>query len=125
MRDPNVLDLMLPSKGMHIGHINIQGVQNKMDEIKLMLNSSKNNVHILGLSETKLKAFHPSHAFDAENYCLYREDRVLNDRRKEGGGGIIVYVKNSIKCKRRSDLECDDIECMFLEVFPNLYTTKL
>lgn len=119
MRDPNVLDLMLPSKGMHIGHINIQGVQNKMDEIKLMLNSSKNNVHILGLSETKLKAFHPCHAFNVENYCLYRKDRVLNDRRKEEGGGIIVYVKNSIKCKRRSDLECDDIECMFLEVFPN------
>ena len=36
--------------------------------------------------------------------------------RPEQGGGIIVYVKDIIKFERRLDLECGNIECIWLEI---------
>ena len=53
----NLVDLGLNSKGFRIGHINIQSIQNKIDQIDLMLNHSNNDVNVFGLSETKLKFF--------------------------------------------------------------------
>ena len=59
----NLIDLGLKSKGFRIGHINIQSIQNKIDQIDIMLNHSNNDVHVFGLSETKLKHFHADSAF--------------------------------------------------------------
>ena len=44
------IDLGLSDKGLKIGHINIQGIQNKFDQIELMLNNTENNIHIFGSS---------------------------------------------------------------------------
>ena len=38
--------------------------------------------------------------------------------RREQGGGIIVYVRNGVKVERRLDLERNDMECIWLEIFP-------
>ena len=114
----NLVDLGLKSKGFRIGHINVQGIQNKIDQIDLMLNHSNNDVHIFGLSESKLKQFHADSVFQLDNYQFFRRDRVITNKRKEEGGGIIVYCKNEINCKRRSDLEVKEIECLWLEIFP-------
>ena len=118
MSAQNPLCLNLCNKGMHIGHLNVQGLQNKFDQIALILNSENNDIHFLGLSETKLKYFHPDDAFTINNYQLYRKDRVITSESKEDGGGLIVYVKEGIKCVRRRDLETDEVECLFLEIFP-------
>ena len=40
-----------------------------------------------------------------KNYQLFRKERILSEDRPEQGGGIIVYVKDDIKCVQRSDLE--------------------
>ena len=40
----------------------------------------------------------------------YRTDR------QDHNGGVIVYVKNYIPCKRRHDLELAGIECIWLEL---------
>ena len=60
--ESNVHDLILPSvkahcmmnlglkkKGFKMGHLNIQGIQNKSDQIDLMLNSTENDILLLGL----------------------------------------------------------------------------
>ena len=39
-----------------------------------------------------------------------------NDRKLGRGGGIVVYISNSLKWIRRQDLECPDIECVWLEI---------
>ena len=44
----------------------------------------------------------------------FRKDNVSN-----GGGGIMVYVKNGINAKRRDDLETNDIQCVWLEITPD------
>ena len=111
-------NLNLTAKGFKIGHLNIQGLQNKVDQVQLMLNNSNNDIHILGLSETKLKDFHPDSFFKIENYQLFRKDRIITRERREQGGGIIVYVRNGVKAERRLDLERNEMECLWLEVFP-------
>ena len=54
----NDLQLCLYDKGLNFGHLNIQGIcardMSKFSEIKAILNVNE-NLHILGLSETKLK----------------------------------------------------------------------
>ena len=47
-----ILDLGLKCKGFRMGHINIQGLSNKIDQVCLLLESDKNEIHVLGLSET-------------------------------------------------------------------------
>ena len=49
------MDLSFKHKGFRIGHINIQGLNNKTDQVRLLLNSEQNNIQILSLSETKLR----------------------------------------------------------------------
>ena len=112
------MNLNLTTKGLKIGHLNIQGLQNKFEQIDLLLNNSHNEIHIFGLSETKLKNFHPDSAFTIDNYQLFRKDRFISRERPEQGGGIIVYVKNGVKVERRLDLERNEIECVWLEVSP-------
>ena len=41
----------------------------------------------------------------------FRRDRV-----GDGHGGILVYVKHDIPCKRRVDLELLNIECVWVEI---------
>ena len=118
MSAQSMLNLGLSKKGFKMGHLNIQGIQNKNDQIDLLLNSSQNNIHILGLSETKLNCHHMNSIFEVKNYQMFRKDRVISEDRPEQGGGLIVYVKDGINCKRRYDLECERIECVWLEILP-------
>ena len=52
-------NLGLKDKGFRIGHLNIQGLTNKIDQLKLLLQFQNNLIHILGISETKLTQKHP------------------------------------------------------------------
>ena len=45
------------------------------------------------------------------------------DREGDSHGGILVYVKNDIPCKRRDDLELNNIECLWVEI--NVRNKKL
>ena len=112
-----VLICIYKNKGFKIGQLNIQGIQSKLDQIDLMLNSSSNNVQILGLCETKLKSIHPDSYFFIDNYPFFRRDRIISTERSEQGGGIIVYVKDCVKVKRRNELKKSEIECLMLEIF--------
>ena len=65
-------------------------------------------------SETKLKCHKPINFFRIDGFQMpFRKDNVSN-----GGGGIMVYVKNGINAKRRDDLETNDIQCVWLETTP-------
>ena len=110
----STLDLGLNCKGFRMGHMNIQGISNKTDQVRMLLDSSKNNVHIFGLSETKLHAVHPDSAFMIDGYQKpFRKDRGVNM-----GGGLLVYVREGVCCNRRSDLEKENLECVWLEIKP-------
>ena len=42
--------------------------------------------------------------------------RPFRKDRADSYGGVIIYVKETIPCKRRLDLEIDGIECIWLEM---------
>ena len=112
------LQLGLSEKGLNFGHLNIQGIcgrdMSKFSEIEAILNVNK-NLHILGLSETKLKDHKSTSMFHVEGFQTpFRKDNESN-----GGGGIIVYVRNGINAKRRKDLEINEISCIWLEISQN------
>ena len=77
--------------------------------------SNKNQkIQILRLSETKLLNFHPVTINEIDAY----QKPFRRDRKENEGGDILVYVKNGVQCKRRPDLENDQLECIWLEVKP-------
>ena len=62
------LDLGLKCKGFRMGHVNIQDISKKTDQVCLLLKLNKNEIHVLGLSETKLNAIHPDSAFKINGF---------------------------------------------------------
>ena len=89
-------------------HYNVQSLQHKID----ILEPELSTFDLVSLSETWL------------NDSISTEDLLFNDfkapfkrdRVGDSHGGIIVYVKNDIPCKRRQDLELLNIECIWLEL---------
>ena len=111
------LSFNLMSKGLHFGHLNIQGICGKnmckFSEIKAILMSPENSsLHIFGISETKLKSHKLSSCFNVDGF----QEPFRKDNDSNGGGGIIVYVRNGINAKHRFDLETNNISCIWLEI---------
>ena len=110
----NALNLGFKDKGFRIGHLNIQGLSNKIDQLKLLLTYEHNVIHTLGISETKLNEIHPDAPLEISGY----QNPFRRDRLENAGGGLLVYVKERVCCSRRSDLEHKNIECIWVEIKP-------
>ena len=90
-------------------HYNVQSFANKIDIIEPELT----DFDIISLTETWL------------NDSISNEDLKFNefqapfrrDRIGDSHGGIMVYVKKDIRCKRRIDLELVNTECLWIEVY--------
>ena len=91
-------------------HLNAQSVLNKIDEVRTALLDAKRPA-ILGISETWLNNTITDGEVSISSFTLYRKDR-----KGKRGGGIMVYVHNSRRCRCRDDLENDDIEAIWLEL---------
>ena len=120
------LNFELTAKGFNFAHLNVQGLcgqnMSKFSQLKTMLNNPINSsLHLIGLSETKLKEHKSTNFFRIDGFQMpFRNDNISN-----GGGGIMVYVKNGINAKRRADLETNDIQCVWLEITPERGKTFL
>lgn len=110
----NLINLGLRGRGMHIGHLNVRGIRSgeKIDQIKIMLQSSENNICMLGISESKLGCDIPDSFLQSDNFHCFRKDKI------QGSGGLLVYVRNDVTCNRRKDLEDEHFESMWFEIFP-------
>jgi len=86
LHDMHIVDMKLNAKGFNIGHLNVQGIVGKIDQIKLMLSSKENNVAILGLTETKLNANHNDDLFHCQGY-----NKPLR-RDRETARGVLLYT---------------------------------
>ena len=107
----------LMPKGLNFGHLNIQGICGKnmcmFSEIKAILTAPENrSLHIFGISETKLKSHKLSSCFKIDGF----QEPFRKDNDGNGGGGILVYVRNGINAMRRFDLETNNKACIWLEI---------
>ena len=69
-------------------------------------------IHILALNETKLAPDYPKELTNVAGYQQERLDRTCN------GGGVSIYIRDSIKYKPRPDVPADDLEIICIEVEP-------
>ena len=52
-------------------------------------------------------------------YCIPAYKLWRKDRQGKLGGGILPYVNENLCIRRRLDLETNDIEALWLEVYPH------
>ncbi len=73
-------DLHLPRKGLHIAHVNVCSLPNKMNEICNVLNTS--DIHVLAIAESHLDSSITDGQIHVSGYNLIRKDR--------NGGGVAM-----------------------------------
>lgn len=89
-------------------HYNVQSLLNKVDIIEPELS----HFDVISLTETWLNETVPDQDLEFNDFQVpFRRDRLTDNY-----GGIAVYVKQDIPCKRRADLELINIECLWLEL---------
>ena len=76
------------NKGLHFGHLNINSILPKIEQLRSLLINS--NISVLGITETKLDNTVNNEEVEVDGYNLIWSDRNRN------GGGIASYIKTSI-----------------------------
>ncbi|OWF43390.1 hypothetical protein KP79_PYT24916 [Mizuhopecten yessoensis] len=95
-------------KGMKFAHLNIYGLSNKLDQIKILLR--KRTFDVLALTESKLDSSTDPPDISIHGYSAYRRDR------NKHGGGVIVYVKDSLTVVDESSSIVDGMEVLVLKI---------
>ena len=71
MSAQSMLNLGLGKKVFKMGHLNVQGIQSKIEQIDLLLNCSRNDIQLFGLSESKLNDSHTSNFFNIKKLSTF------------------------------------------------------
>ena len=110
-------ELAFSSKGLHVANLNVRHLLSKLDEIGIIL-ASENGPDILGVCETFLDSSTPDSLISVADYEFLRKDRGCTINKT--GGGVILYYRESINCRRKRELEISNIETLWSEInFPN------
>ena len=92
-----------------IAHLNINFLQNKFEPLATLV---QGQVDILIISETKLDESFSSNQFMINGYA-----NPFRDDRNSYGGGLLIYVREDIPCKRLTTKNISgDIEGIFIEL---------
>ena len=97
---------------LHIGHLNVCHLINKVTDVNVFINS--HNFHVFGITETRLRSHITDDIVSIPNYLIMRRDGG-----KPGETGIAVYVHTSVQhlIRRRYDLESKkNVECLWIEL---------
>ena len=98
---------------LRIGHLNVYHLFNKAPDVSLLLNQSSQLTHLFGISETRLDSRIDNNSIRIPDYCVMRRDssQTLHT-------GIALYVHQSIamNTRRRTDLESEGMECVWVEI---------
>ena len=81
--------------------------------IRIMLQETAKGIQIFGITETHLNKSIKDKEIKIDGYEIIR-----NDRKQGSGGGVCVFVRNDMSWLRRTDLENDKIEAIWIEIFP-------
>ena len=88
--------------------LNIVTLPGKIDKIRHIV--CNKNIDLIALNETRLDRSIPDGLIDIDGYEVVRKDRSRN------GGGVCIYLRNSINFKVRSDLISTELEAICLEI---------
>ena len=97
--------------GMALASLNINGLRSHFLEVQQLIRSQ--GIHLLALNETKLDPNYPKDLTNIPGYQQERRDRARN------GGGVSIYVRDTIKYKLRSEVPTDDLEIICIGINPS------
>ena len=104
-------------KGLHVANLNVRHLLSKLDDVSMVL-ASENGPDILGLCETFLDSTTPDNLISVSDFEMLRKDRGCTI--DKSGGGVLLYFRNTINCRRKTELEISNIETLWSEIaFPN------
>ena len=99
-----------PCKSSHLPCFllcNVRSLMPKIDELTATIKVMSPDV--VATTKTWLHELHHSNSFHIPGFSLRRRDRPIGR-----GGGVCVYISNTIPSKRRFDLENPLYECMWI-----------
>ena len=88
----------------------MNGLRSHHDEIQLLLRN--HDIHILAANETKLDPSYSTQLTRINGFEHERKDRTSN------GGGVAIYIKDSISYKLRKDIPHNELELICVEILP-------
>ena len=88
----------------------MNGLRSHHDEIQLLLRN--HDIHILATNETKLDPSYSTQLTGINGFEHERMDRTSN------GGGVAIYIKDSISYQLRKDIPHNDLELICVEILP-------
>ena len=97
-----------PRKGLNMASLKINGLRTHLDELKLLMNDL--DIDILALNETKVDSSMHQQITEISDYSQLSLDR------SRFGGGVSIYVRNSIKYTSRYDIPHEYLEILCIEV---------
>ena len=104
--------VMSQTRGFKMALLNINSLNKHIDELRVLMLCKP--LDILTINESKLDENDSDSSITLSGYNLERRDR------NKQGGGVCVYLRNSLNYKRRFDLENSDLEIIILEIIkPN------
>ena len=74
--------------------------------------------HIFSFSETHIDNSTPTQLFEIPGYTFINKNKDAGTH-----GGVAIYIKDGIPFIRRTDLEVNELECIWLEI--NFSKTKV
>ena len=89
---------MADQKSLSIAHLNVRGISKKKDELSYIIH--KHRLKIFAITKTFLTSHHPTNLIYINNYTFERRDRG-----SKHGGGVGMYINDSIPYKRIELLE--------------------
>ena len=99
-------------KNPKIRYLNINSLQNKIVDLRSIAQDI--DFTFLAVAETKLNDSYPSAQFFIDGY--YNPHEFRRDRPYNNGGGLLLYIKRGIPCKRLRKFEHEDIEAIIVEM---------
>lgn len=107
----NDLKDFLRKKGISILHQNVRGLLNNFTAIEELISTSQ-KIDVLTLSETHISTTEDNEKlYTIPNYSFEKRNRINGK-----GGGVALYVKDSINYVRRTDLESRELENIVIEI---------
>ena len=95
---------------MAMASLSVNGLRSHLDEVQLLLRNL--GMHILALNETNLDMFVSKELTDIRGYQQFRLERPCN------GGGVSVYVRDSVKTKHSNNVPSGDLELLCIDTEP-------
>ena len=95
-------------KGLKVVFLNIDSLHKHSDELKLF--SDEHSPHVICLNETKL-----NQEICDELLHIGGFQKIIRKDSFRHGGGVVIYVKDGIKCQKQDDFN-SDIEFLSVEL---------